>query len=61
MNNVNKSVNVDIYKYGIIKNDNTIVLFNETEHRATVSTSDFLQDVEVELSDDGLLSIKAKR
>ena len=56
-----KSVIADFYKYGIIKNDNTIVLFNETEHRATVSTSDFLQDVEVELSDDGLLSIKAKR
>jgi len=60
MNN-DKSVIADFYKYGIIKNDNTIVLFNETEHRACVSTSDFLQDVEVKSSDYGLLTIKAKR
>ena len=55
------SVIADFYKYGIIKNDNTIVLFNETEHRACVLTSVFLQDVEVKSSDYGLLTIKAKR
>lgn len=48
------------YKYGIINGDK-IVLFNETIHEDTILTSDFLTDVTIEQTENGILDISANR
>ena len=39
----------------------TLVLFNDTEHRANPLNTDFLEDVKIQINDHGCLEITAKR
>lgn len=48
------------FKYGIIDGF-SVMLFNETEHKATVSTSDFLINVKIKMENNGVINIQADR
>lgn len=48
------------YKYGLLS-DTTLILFNDTEHRANPLNTDFLEDVKIQINDNGCLEITAKR
>lgn len=49
------------YNYGIITNENKVILFNETEQSAPIVSSDFLTDVNCNIDKNGVLQISAYR
>lgn len=48
------------YKYGLLSGT-TLILFNDTEHRANPLNTDFLEDVKIQINGHGCLEITAKR
>ncbi len=48
------------YKYGLLSGT-TLILFNDTEHRANPLNTEFLEDVKIQIKDNGCLEITARR
>jgi len=48
------------YEYGIISN-NELVLFNNSTHEASLLHSDFLKDVNINVMENGVMEITAKK
>ena len=49
------------YRFGIIKRENTVILFNNSLVSSSRADSDFLKNVDVSIGENGVLSLKGDK